>query len=76
MRYFLAVLVMGIGLAAAAAVLVIPKEEECPNPNQALEFCEGFEQETRRPSWTIPVAILVGFVGVGAGIGIAASGRN
>jgi hypothetical protein len=79
LRVFLAVLVLGIGIAGAVA-LATTVTESGPSRFESATGCgygggdTCFAETTRTPSWVIPVAVLVGFAGVGGCAAILASG--
>lgn len=74
MRVFLAVLLVGVGLAGGVAVYEGAADERCAVRGTLLNPCVRYEKE--RDAWVAPVAILTAFSGIAAGVAIAASGRR
>jgi hypothetical protein len=75
-RVFLAVLLLGIAVAGAVEVATnvkVTQTRYVPGTG-ASGPVRVRAKVKRRPSWAVPVAVLVGFVGLAASAGIVASG--
>lgn len=74
MRLMLAFVTAGVGIGLAVALYAGTAKRQCASPFNPYVTCARFT--TRTPAWAKGAAVVVAFVGVGAGVAIGRAGAG